>query len=460
MAPFKVSCEHCDASFKISDSSKIGKRVKCPKCAEPFTIRKPDAEDDEFDDDFDEEPVARPARRPAGKKAASKSKSSSDSNSTLIYIGGGAAAVVVIFGLMWLGGMFGGSTPPQPVAQKPAAPPADAVPIAALLDRLPPDTEVVMHFRIKDALASPLATGLRTPQFDAQLQSPNPLIPGTTASGINSLTVALANVTLSLSEQKRLGGAPGAARGPGALPIAMEPIVFVTLNDPLTPEFLNFPPESAIQHGSNTIYKRPGPAMPGTPPCLCIVEPKVVLLGTEPQVKAVLDQASPSGMAGDFNVVDGQSHVMLAICPRAIQQQIERLAINNMESPALHTQISQFASKGGKAMGVFLTLTSDLEGGVLLQASAAEKLADVQATLEEQVKSMHAAFQSPAMASNPMLAPLKPIVDAVKVTSAGDRVTASATVPKDTLVALGQSAMALAGPMMMQQMAPPQSAAP
>ncbi len=456
MAPFKVSCEHCDASFKISDASKIGKRVKCPKCAEPFTIRNPDAEDDEIDDEFDEEPVARPARRPAGKKAAPKSKPSSDGNSTLIYVGGGAAAVVLIFGLMWLGGMFGGSTPPQPVAQKPAAPPpADAVPIAALLDRLPPDTEVVMHFRIKDALASPLATGLRTPQFDAQLQSPNPIIPGTTASGINSLTVALSNVTLSLSEQKRIGGPPG------ALPIAVEPIVFVTLNDPLTPEFLNFPPESAIQHGSNTIYKRPGPAMPGMPPCLCIVEPKVVLLGTEPQVKAVLDQSSPSGMAGDFNVVDGQSHVMLAICPRAIQQQIERLAINNMESPALHTQINRFSSKGGKAMGVFLTLTSDLEGGVLLQATAAEKLADVQATLEEQVKSMHEAFQSPAMASNPMLSPLKPIVDAVNVSSAGDRVTASATVPKDTLVALGQSAMALAGPMMMQQMGPPpQSATP
>ncbi len=454
MTPFKVSCDQCDASFRINDAAKIGKRVKCPKCGEAFTIRQPDDADD-FDDDEFEAPVARPVRRTTAKKASRGKKSDGDGPSAAVLAGGGAAAVVLLLGAMWATGMLGGGGPAaQPVAsQQPAAPASNAVPMAELLNRLPRMAEVVVHVRVKDALASPLAAGLRSPEFDAQLSSPSPLIPGTTLSGINTITLALSDVTLGISEQKRLSesGLPAA----GQSPIPTDPIVVVTLNDPMTPDFLNLGDDNAIRHGNATIYRRPDAGLPGLPPCLSIVEPKLVVLGTEPQIKALLDQSTPSGLADDFNFVDGQAHVMLAMCPRTITQQVERLAANNIASPPLHLELKQFASKGGKALGLSLTLQSGLDAGIILLASDASRTGDVQAVLEGYVQTMRDGLAAPPVASNPILASLKPVAEAIQVAAAGDRVSASTSIPPETLTTLGQGAMMMAAPMMMNLGSPP-----
>jgi len=454
MAPFKIACEHCDASFKISDPAKIGKRVKCPKCGEPFTVRKPDDEDDFGGDDFDA-PPAKPARRPPVKKGGGSVRKApaKDGPSVMMLAGGGAGVVVLLLGTLWLAGMFGGSTPPA-VAIQPevAAPPQASGPaISAILDRLPGTAEVVVHVRVKDAMSTPLVAGLRTPDFDAQFKAPNPLIPGTTISGIETITLAMSNVSLQLSEQKRLAAVPGA----GGTPVATEPLVLVTLNDPLTPEFLNFPPESAVKHGSATIYRRPQPMLPGTPPCLLIVEPKIVALGTEPQLQTLLSQTSAEGAAADFKLLEANSHLAVAICPRNIVQQIERLAINNLEPPALHRELNQFVAKGGKSFGLQLSLTSDLEAAVTVLAADPAKLSELQAIVDAKVKSMQDEFAAATVATNPMLAALKPVVDGLNVAASGDRVSVATVMPKDALVGLGQMGMAMAGPMMMNVAAPP-----
>mgnify|MGYP003663015732 CR=1 FL=1 len=41
VVPLAITCPHCAASFKVKSTSVIGKKVKCPKCAEPFVIPKP-----------------------------------------------------------------------------------------------------------------------------------------------------------------------------------------------------------------------------------------------------------------------------------------------------------------------------------------------------------------------------------------------------------------------------------
>jgi predicted Zn finger-like uncharacterized protein len=451
MSPFKVACEHCDASFKIADASKIGKRVKCPKCGEAFTIRKPADEDDFEDDDFDEEP-AKPIRRGPAKKGGGSSKKakSSEGLPVPLLIGGGVGVVVLLFAGLWLAGVFGGgSSRPQPVAAQAAPPPPPAGPsISAILDRLPVDTEVVMHFRLKDAMSSPLVTGLRTPEFDAQLKTPNPLIPGTTVSGMETITLALSNFTLQLSEQKRLGQTAATPPRTGPMPFPVEPLILVTLNDPLTAEFLGFPPESAVKHGSTTLYRRPQ-SMPGMPPCLAIIDPKVVALGTELQLKTLVDQPSGSSAAADFQLLDTRSQVAIAICPRNIVQQVERLAVNNVELPQMHRELHQFVGKGGKSIGLNLTFNSDLEAGVTVLASDPMKLPDLQTIVDAQVKAIQAGLNAPAAASNPMMAALKPVVEGIKVAATVDRVSASTVVPKDTLVGFGQMGMAMAGPLMM-----------
>ena len=36
-----ITCPNCTASFKIKNAAAFGKKVKCPKCDEPFVIPKP-----------------------------------------------------------------------------------------------------------------------------------------------------------------------------------------------------------------------------------------------------------------------------------------------------------------------------------------------------------------------------------------------------------------------------------
>jgi hypothetical protein len=222
----------------------------------------------------------------------------------------------------------------------------------------------------------------------------------------------------------------------------------VTLTDPLTADFLGFPAESGMKHGSVTIYRHPTP-MPFAPKWLAIIEPKVVALGTEQQLKTLVDQPSGNGVAADFQLLEGTSQVAMAICPRNIVQQVERLAVNNVELPQLHQELNQFVAKGGRAVALQLSLTSDIEAAIVAQASDASKAADVQAALEAQVQAAREGVNAPAGPLNPVVAGLKPVMEKIQVVVAGDRVSATATIPRETIDGLGQMAAAMAGPALM-----------
>lgn len=147
--PIRVACSHCSTKLKLKDSSKIGKKVKCPKCGKPFVIQPVEEEpevlddfggdfgaaggyeddygdedygDDGFGDDY-AEPA--PARRSASRAAAAggrsrggkgkktgkkKKKQSSGSNKTLlIAIGGAVGVVVLVVGILFATGVFSDS---------------------------------------------------------------------------------------------------------------------------------------------------------------------------------------------------------------------------------------------------------------------------------------------------------------------------------------------------------------
>ena len=56
--PFSAQCPSCDARLKIQNPAAVGKKVRCPNCQNPFTIKPPRsaAPQDEFEpeDDFDD----------------------------------------------------------------------------------------------------------------------------------------------------------------------------------------------------------------------------------------------------------------------------------------------------------------------------------------------------------------------------------------------------------------------
>jgi len=43
------ACPDCGATLSVSDRSKLGKKIKCPKCQEIFIPEVPEEEDDDLD---------------------------------------------------------------------------------------------------------------------------------------------------------------------------------------------------------------------------------------------------------------------------------------------------------------------------------------------------------------------------------------------------------------------------
>jgi mono/diheme cytochrome c family protein len=93
----KLSCPSCDVTLRVAATIPAGKRIKCPKCAEVFTV--PDDEDDEApapvaerprrparprDEDEDEERDEEREERPPPRKRRKKKKKQTASNLPLI----------------------------------------------------------------------------------------------------------------------------------------------------------------------------------------------------------------------------------------------------------------------------------------------------------------------------------------------------------------------------------------
>ncbi len=112
--PVSVECPSCQARLRLAPE-KIGKRIRCPKCTEPFTAQ---GDDDDFED---EAPVR--TRRTKGKQPEKRgSKKPKPSSPLPLLIGAGAATLVVVVGLIVY--LNSGGKGPAPVVQTdPAAPP-------------------------------------------------------------------------------------------------------------------------------------------------------------------------------------------------------------------------------------------------------------------------------------------------------------------------------------------------
>jgi predicted Zn finger-like uncharacterized protein len=139
-APVEIQCPHCAATLKLKSRDPLGKKVKCPKCAEPFVAKerprtaqviddyddyapapaprpkrppRPRDEFDDFDDPGFEDDFGPPPRSSAGggrrKKPVKKKKQSSRGALKWVFIGGGIAGGVgvLILGIWLAFRMFG-----------------------------------------------------------------------------------------------------------------------------------------------------------------------------------------------------------------------------------------------------------------------------------------------------------------------------------------------------------------
>jgi hypothetical protein len=126
-ARITIACEHCGAKLALADDSKLGKKIKCPKCSEVFVAATDDDDiEDVLEEDDDDDEEIQPRRKPAaaaaaGKgakgKAGGKGKKKSGGNLGLIIGGAVAVGVLVIGGLigvLFVTGVIGGGPKSDP----------------------------------------------------------------------------------------------------------------------------------------------------------------------------------------------------------------------------------------------------------------------------------------------------------------------------------------------------------
>ena len=74
MAKVSVECPGCGAKLSLPDRSKLGKKIKCPKCSDAFVAEAPDDDDaDVFDED--EAPAKSASNRKRGGGSTGKKSS-------------------------------------------------------------------------------------------------------------------------------------------------------------------------------------------------------------------------------------------------------------------------------------------------------------------------------------------------------------------------------------------------
>lgn len=130
-----ISCPSCGAGLKLADASRLGKKIKCPKCAEVFVAAREDEveELEEIEELEDEEPEPKRKSQPqASRKGGKKgpAKKSSGAGLMIALIGGGVALLLVVAGVgLYAAGVFGGGNQPPAAASDVAA--TDPAPAAA-----------------------------------------------------------------------------------------------------------------------------------------------------------------------------------------------------------------------------------------------------------------------------------------------------------------------------------------
>ena len=118
-------CPACSAKLNLSDPSKLGKKIKCPKCQEIFTPEQIDSDDIEDEDDEPKSPSSR-KRAAGGSKGSSKKggkgKAAEGSSNALLILGGVLAFLLVIGGGLYFSGVFGVTPVAGPVSTAPSSP--------------------------------------------------------------------------------------------------------------------------------------------------------------------------------------------------------------------------------------------------------------------------------------------------------------------------------------------------
>ena len=252
-----IECPACAARLNLADRTKLGKKIKCPKCSEVFVAEAPD--DDELIEDEDDDEPKQPSSRKRGaadsgkgsakgsKKGAGKGKSSEGSSNLPLIIGGVVALLGLVGGGLFFAGVFDSkplptapAAMPAPMAAAPVQAPASPPPPPQIspaekmlgLRWMPPETDLLIHAKLADIWQAPLLKEpLSSPPVTQGLEEFKKRL-GMLPSDIESISFGIVDFSSAVKKSMNAGAMP-AQPAPKVDPNAGAPATGLSLGGPI-----------------------------------------------------------------------------------------------------------------------------------------------------------------------------------------------------------------------------------
>ena len=332
-------CPACSSKLSVSDSSKLGKKIKCPKCKEVFLPEIPGDDDiDGLEDDFVDEP-----KEPSSKKRVasggkgSKKGNSSGGGSSLPLIIGGVVAVLVLVGAGVAFWVFSNKplpasadSNPAPVTATPApaiqtsTPAPDALKLTVAekilgLRWMPAETDFLVHAKLAEIWDAPLLKGpLGDPSVTAGLQVFQKQV-GMLPSEIESVSIGiidLAGSVIKTMAASTPSGGPsfGGSPFPNVRPEDVRYVLVVKTKKPVDLKLIaQSAPNAKLQEKNGKPYFDVAANPPMTPATGgWSPEPHTLILATSRELYAVMERGETAVPRKEFASIDHLPQLVIA----------------------------------------------------------------------------------------------------------------------------------------------------
>ena len=442
-APFVVACSHCESKLKLKDPALAGKKIRCPKCGEPFVVRgkkagakartkKPSNSEDEFgflgniseehyeapegtegeEDDWGELPQSPLAKRKAaaGSKGKKKRKRASS--------GPGFGRVAMIAGLILVGLATAGG-----VGYAVYSIVSGLGGGASRFAWLPDDSEMVVEVHVADLWNA---------------QALKPLTSSDVATQMQEKLKSEHNVSITDIDRVVIGSRFD----------SQQPVVVTYLHKPI--DMADVEADSTkSEHGGWTLYtSKTGQGTAFFPDATTMV------IGQEAQLKGVIDRQGESAVASKFADLPTSGHIVVGTLKpanaKAMQGNLpgsEAIDLENVES-----------------FSVVVNCTSDIDVAlafVCRDSASAESLvgqmekdrADGLSQLQQQKAAMASNPLAGLMGGNSMLDSFESVLESYQIKASGTTVTGNLRVPGKVIKGLSDM-IGMMMPAMMRELGP------
>ncbi len=443
-----VECPSCLAKLNLADSSKLGKKIRCPKCTEVFTPEAPDDDEVFEDDEIEDEPKRGAGKKPSAggaaaskgaKKGAKKGGSSGGGSNLPAIIGGVVGLLALVGGGLFFSGIFNSKPLPAPPAMQPqampqmaAAPPVQAAPAPPPtppqvspaekvlgLRWMPADTDILIHAKIASIWQAPLLKEPLSNPSVATWQTEFETKSGMKPSDIESLSLGVVDFSGSLVKHKLENDK---LQNPLSIPPAGPPIPFNAMNfpavryvfvlktkKPIDAKLLGQAPNSKMQERNGKSYFEV-PSISPTSPAVggWVADSTTLIVGTTKELFETMDRGETVVPRKEWSTVDHQPHLVVAAAvPTNLDSMVKSADDAGTELPGLVVSMI-LANKNFAFQSGSFGLT--VKGGIDLQVSSVsgtdEGAKKTKEVMEKQIADVRTMFEGFKAAAPPLIGEL------------------------------------------------------